>query len=624
MKLKKMFIQNFRGYKDKTEITFEEITSLIGKNDAGKSTILEALDIFFNESKGSVKFDKNDVNVCSGCEYATVEIIFENLPKRLIVDSSVETSLKEEYLLDKNGDLHIKKVFKSSKVITSLITNYPNIKDIMNIHSMKISELKKLADKLGIENVDKRVSSELRKSIIATYDIGEMISHEIVIKSDGGKSIWDSLQTYIPIYSLFQTDRKNEDKDSEVQDPMNAAIKEIMESEEIFELRNKIFEKVKNATEGVAQMTLDKLSEMNKDLAKDLSPIFEEPKWSSIFKCGLVSDLKIPINKRGSGVRRLILLNFFRAKVEMLKEKTRNKDVIYAFEEPETGLHPDQQKMLIESFLELSNNDNVQIIFTTHSPEIAKMVPTKSLRLVQRDDEGSVIDKPSDDIIDRIVTTLGVFPDIKLRELDMDRVKVALCVEGKNDIEFLKRINEIDEFKNIIDINGAEVVILPLGGSTLKFWINNQYLSKLKLAQVHIYDSDKGSTSEHKYEKEIEDINKADRSTGIETNLREMENYIPYKVIETHSGFHFEETVRKGWEKVSVPSVYAEYNHNNSASPKKWSDLKTDKKNTKVGKAKNILNTEIINLVTKKDLVDNGTYNEIKTWFEAIAKYTKE
>ena len=46
MKLKRLYLRNFRSYKDWVSVDFENITTFIGKNDAGKSTILEALEIF--------------------------------------------------------------------------------------------------------------------------------------------------------------------------------------------------------------------------------------------------------------------------------------------------------------------------------------------------------------------------------------------------------------------------------------------------------------------------------------------------------------------------------------------------------------------------------------------------
>ena len=51
VKLREIILKNFRGYYVETRITIDDLTALIGKNDVGKSTILEALDIFFNQSK---------------------------------------------------------------------------------------------------------------------------------------------------------------------------------------------------------------------------------------------------------------------------------------------------------------------------------------------------------------------------------------------------------------------------------------------------------------------------------------------------------------------------------------------------------------------------------------------
>ena len=46
MKISKLKIKNFHSYRS-VEISFENLTAFIGRNDIGKSTILEALDVFF-------------------------------------------------------------------------------------------------------------------------------------------------------------------------------------------------------------------------------------------------------------------------------------------------------------------------------------------------------------------------------------------------------------------------------------------------------------------------------------------------------------------------------------------------------------------------------------------------
>ncbi|WP_390183449.1 AAA family ATPase, partial [Campylobacter coli] len=60
MKIIQVKIKNFRSYANEVIVDFEDLTAFVGKNDIGKSTILEALDIFFDG--GVIKIDKNDIN----------------------------------------------------------------------------------------------------------------------------------------------------------------------------------------------------------------------------------------------------------------------------------------------------------------------------------------------------------------------------------------------------------------------------------------------------------------------------------------------------------------------------------------------------------------------------------
>ena len=63
----------------------DDLTALIGKNDVGKSTVLEALDIFFNQ----IKIDIGDRNVLHVDEETVVGCIpfFEAAPVRCIFHS---------------------------------------------------------------------------------------------------------------------------------------------------------------------------------------------------------------------------------------------------------------------------------------------------------------------------------------------------------------------------------------------------------------------------------------------------------------------------------------------------------------------------------------------------------
>ena len=111
MKIVSLTIENFRSYRNPVTISFNDITVLIGKNDIGKSTILEALDIFFENRK----IDSDDVNndAKANGESAKLSVIFSNLPTEIDLDAGAKTNLSDEFLLNENSLLEIKKDFSS-------------------------------------------------------------------------------------------------------------------------------------------------------------------------------------------------------------------------------------------------------------------------------------------------------------------------------------------------------------------------------------------------------------------------------------------------------------------------------------------------------------------------------
>lgn len=394
MIVKQVKLQKFRGYNQEVTIDFNNLTVFVGKNDVGKSTILEALDIFFNENKGVVKIDKNDINKKAekeGNNEIKITVVFGDLPETLIIDSNNPTNLNDEYLLNKDGNLEIvKKYVNGGKEKVFIKAKHPTNKKCENLLSKKINELKNIVESNNIECKDKGKSSELRKAIWNYYkDNLELQEIEIDITKEDAKNIWEQLKKYMPLYALFQSDRKNSDGDNEIQNPMKLAVKEILRDNEIIETLNDVANKVKKQLEDISNNTLKKIKEMNPEIADSLNPVIpttESLKWAEVFKnVSITGDEDIPINKRGSGVKRLVLLNFFRAEAERRIKEAKVENIIYAIEEPETSQHYDHQKKLIEAFIELSNTENTQIILTTHSSEIVKMLDFQHLRLIKKD-----------------------------------------------------------------------------------------------------------------------------------------------------------------------------------------------------------------------------------------------
>ena len=148
MKLVKFKIKNFRGYSDEVSICFDNLTAFVGKNDVGKSTILEAMDIFFNSGKGVVKLDKDDINkTCSG--KGNTEIVFSacfsELPDTVTIDETHSTKLAEEYLLNSEGNLEIVKKYKDAGAEKVFIkANHPTNSNCSDLLSKKNAELNNL------------------------------------------------------------------------------------------------------------------------------------------------------------------------------------------------------------------------------------------------------------------------------------------------------------------------------------------------------------------------------------------------------------------------------------------------------------------------------------------------
>lgn len=102
MKIKSVIVNRFRGYEKPVRVEIEDLCVLVGRNDIGKSTLLEALDIFFNEGKGCVKLDRDDINktcLSNGEDCVEIEVEFTDLPPGIVIDSTNETTLQDEFLL---------------------------------------------------------------------------------------------------------------------------------------------------------------------------------------------------------------------------------------------------------------------------------------------------------------------------------------------------------------------------------------------------------------------------------------------------------------------------------------------------------------------------------------------
>lgn len=611
MKIVSLILENFRSYRNPVTISFNDLTVLIGKNDVGKSTILEALDIFFENRK----IEADDVNIIAkeNGESAKFTVVFTDLPNELDIDSGGKTKLKDEYLLDNNGYLQIKKDYSSlSKPKTFILCNHPSNENASDLFYLTITQLQKRVKELGIEGDFKaNIKNEIRKAIWNSLD--EDIAFQptkLETGKDGVKDIWDKLNPLLPLFALFQSDRKNDEKDKEIQEPLKVAAEQALKKHLV--KLNEIKQEVEKEIEEIANLTIDKLKEMNSEVAEKLKPHFApELKWADLFKPSLTSD-DIPMNKRGSGVRRLLLISFFRAEAERKRKEKNIPNVIYAIEEPETSQHPDWQSKLMDALKELANNDVAQIITTTHSPSLASLVEVENLRFIHREEDENKIDVGTNENLEDIANTLGVLPSINQ---DVEEVKVFLCVEGPTDIEFFNNISPLFDLDLTTD---SRIVTISLGGGTLGQWVTNNYLKKLSKQEVHIYDKDVDS----KYQTQVDQVN--DRGLGhfaTLTQKREIENYfhedLAIPCFHANDGYSISFVID---DESDIPEIVAQARHDHRKPQQPWASQSRRYKDRCMGFVKKLLNNNVSSQITIDTLKQRNAFEEVNNWFEEIKK----
>lgn len=538
MRLKEVTIHNFRGYSTRTTLPIDKcITGFVGKNDNGKSSILEALAVFFNCD--SIALEKDDFFIGQANCLIEITCTFDNLPAEVIIDERNPTNLSDEHLLNANGELQIKKIYKRTQLKAAsvfVISQHPTSEHYSDLHKLDLMGLKVRAAELTVNTgviEDKRRSASWRNAIwnhCPALGIGNVELDFSEFAGDS-KKLQEKIQALLPLFEIFKVDRENKDSDPVAKSPLQEAVD--LAKKEFADRITALEEEIKERVIERANLTIEKLKEMDASLAQALSPKFKSPpKWT--FDFSIDGDDGVPINKRGSGVKRLILLNFFRAEAERKVASQNAPSVIYAFEEPETSQHPNYQEMLIEAFIKLGQKDNCQVLLTTHVPALGAMLPIEGLRLVRKTDHGPVVEYGNDDIIEEIAKTLGVLPDPIPKG-----AQALLLVEGPGDIVFLRHASELLKGNGHITHSFAEknIALVIMGGcGTLKHWRTKRIAEQFEVPYGVFLDADLTNPVNSKLNAEHIAELRAEGKKAHLTRKNEIENYIDVTVLGLPAG----------------------------------------------------------------------------------------
>ncbi len=336
MKIEKVTIHNLRNIE---EISFnlEDFSMLVGENNSGKSTVFNALRMFYedlkyNASNDFPKFTTKDNESWMEIQYS-------------LTDDENET-LKEEYKnLDKK--LKVRKYFKS------------DIKDLVKSDQSNL---------YGYENG--QISSNLFYGAknIAQAKLGGLIYIPEITKTD------DSLKLSGP---------------SPFREMMNFIMKTVIKSsqsykklESSFSEFNKTYKEEKNSNDQSVEKIVTDINENLKNwqvrFGVNINAIEPEEIVKSLLSHHIIDenlgDKVIDVNNMGQGLQRHLIYTLIRLSAKYKEKKTEKKKdfspdfKLLLFEEPEAFLHPSQQEQLNIHLRKFSEDAEQQVIITTHSP----------------------------------------------------------------------------------------------------------------------------------------------------------------------------------------------------------------------------------------------------------------
>ena len=313
--LDKLKIKNFRIFKKETEVPFsKKISLIIGANGLGKTSILDAIDMFCNDDEycnelNYSDFSNNNVNENLECHFH-----FQELKKA--------NWLEKRYKLYRNIN---------SNVFQPSFTNAG--------HTFGPRDGK-------MENFNKEYIKEIPKVIY----FGKNRLAKI-------KNNFNS-----PIMLLFKTLNFLYNKNIEKTDKNNETDLFLQQKQW---KEDKIIQLSHHSNDDSDKIDIEQLL---KSIDKNIGIEFlskTEP-WNNAYFVKKEGDANIPLSKSGSGFELIIAL------LLLIKIETkRNKDekILLLIDEPELSLHPDYQQKLIDELLKLQNT---QIILTSHSPTFVK------------------------------------------------------------------------------------------------------------------------------------------------------------------------------------------------------------------------------------------------------------
>jgi len=396
MYIKRVSIKNFRTLLD-FEIELDEKFQIIaGANNSGKSNLLRALNIFFNEGFDENSYYEKDKDLSYHIEKGTgssssptsieIDLFLKNEEIKKIKDLS-NNIINNNILRTKAyyaGDLE-------GWYYSNLDGTFPTkkeLKDGSNKIEKKSHSIRKLFNRIQFMYIP------------AQYDIGGKIN-QLVAE--------EILPTMVDTYGNTGLSSKVKELKNKI-DEVDTLTKEVLKEKN--ELLSQSFRDViQKFPEIQAGIDLEQYA-LEVSLTGD--------SLAEILSKRIILNVKDASHKevdsKGSGIQKLVLitlLEYFSKNIET-KARYTNPFLIWAIDEPETYMQPKLQKQISQIFKNISETH--QVICTTHSPKMIDIYNPQNVKLFYLKSEPFPVARQGGKIMFKKMTEIRESSDIRFIE----------------------------------------------------------------------------------------------------------------------------------------------------------------------------------------------------------------
>ena len=480
MKLTRVIINNFRSIGERQVIEFNNQTVLIGNNSSGKTTVLHALSKLFSDKQSDRIIRKSDFHLPKGSNPGEntrnlfIETIFEfdeldgtsygpAIPSffehftvsqddaKPFLRIRLESSWEDDGTVEGSVDTQIYYISSAEDIIKDEDKHRAPRKDLDKIRVLYVPASRTPEKELG------NASGSMLSRLVNSINWTEEEINEITDKID-------------ELNNTFLSENG----------ALTQINQEIQKSWKLYHEDNRFSQ---------AELTINS-SEMAaalRQITLKFSPTTTEEAFT-------VSDL-------GDGLRSIFYFSLVDSildiELEITKDSEENPDnprfklippilTILAIEEPENHIAPHHIGKLVKRFKQLSNNDNSQVILTSHSPAIVKRIDPEDLRYLRIENNGRVLQtivsdiklpQDTDESYKYIKGAIQAYPELYFAKL---------VVLGEGDSEELL----LPKFFDLLgkEIDSSQISIVPLGGRHVNyFW---KLLNSLKIPYITLLDFD--------------------------------------------------------------------------------------------------------------------------------------